>query len=88
MSSCPRVESREGNGFNISNSFVEGVWGERIVDKFLELGVVDTLVKEERRGTDQLLLALRVRRLEQLRVRHQHVPRRLRARHHHARAPQ
>lgn len=50
--------------------------------------MVWALMEKQGGGADHLLLALRVSRLEQIRIRNQHEPRRLGASQHHAGAPQ
>jgi hypothetical protein len=84
----PGGERGPHGGLDLRHERPQRVGAERALHELADAEVVVALVEEERRRPDHALLAPRVRRLEQVRLRHQHEPRRLRACQHHARAPE
>lgn len=84
----PSVQEREDDALDLGDRPFNGRRKERSLNELLEPGVISPLVKEDSVRSDHPLFARGIRRLEQVRLAHQHHPRRLRARHHHARAPQ
>jgi hypothetical protein len=84
----PRAQRVGGGGLDVRDEGAERVGGERALHEAAQAEVVAALVEEERLGPDEPLLAGRVRRLEQVRLRHQHEVSRVGAPQHHARAAQ
>lgn len=84
----PRVQSRNGYGFNIMNQLLQGAEVERTLNKLSKLRVIVALVKEECMRANHLLLALWVGGLEQMSMTHQHKLGGLRAGQHDTRTSQ
>lgn len=88
FSAVPGAEEGDNEAFDVGDDAAEGVRGDNGLDVLAEAEVVVALVEEEGPGADQPLLARGIRRLEEVRLRHQHELGGLRARQHHTGAAQ
>jgi len=84
----PPAERGRHGGLDVGHEGAERVGADPALDQAAQAEVIVALVEEEGLRPDHALLARRVRRLEQVRLGHQHHPRRLRACQDHARATQ
>jgi hypothetical protein len=84
----PPVERGRHGGLDVGHEAAERVRAKPALHEAAQAEVVVALVEEEGLRANHALLARWVRRFEQVRLRHQHHPRRLRARQDHAGATQ
>ena len=78
------AEGVDGDGLDVGDDVLDGLGGEGSEHELPELGVVVACVEEDGLLSQHPLFASRECGLEEMSIRHQHLPRRLRARDHHA----